>query len=103
MILKQQEQFWWMKTAPCSNLFAAEMRFSNISFQIGSIAQKENQETVEFIKSFKTLNFLFQALKDPTYTCQNSNLNSLIYNKNQITTLAHKLCFLLTDRISDQV
>ena len=74
---------------------------SSPSFRIGSIAQKENLETLWVFKPLETLNFLCQTLRNSTSICQNNDFSSRISSKYQLkyylsTNLPHNLyCILL--------
>ena len=65
-----------MKIAPIHYL-PVKWGFPNfpsfLSFRIGSIAQKENSETLETFN----LNFFFHVLKDSTCRYQRNDVNSL--------------------------
>ena len=52
-------------------------------FRIASIAQNENLETPDILKSLK-MSYFFQVVEDSTYVCKKNDLNSLKSNKTQI-------------------
>ena len=61
-------------------LFTTELR---LFVRIGSLAQNENLETPDILKSLK-MSYFFQVAEDSTYVCKKNDLNSLKSNKTQI-------------------